>query len=231
MILDGDHNTDGKLSHQDTRRKGSTLVVVCLGLLNTILLLTAVVIGIYCGKVSEESSSIQVKAQALIIEVEQLRIIQSEAIKALKEAEQALKKELKIHQQLKLQLEKNKTVNDGLQRQIETLRMETETLLSNSSIARTSCGRCPPGWFLSYGSCYFHSRSASSPPRNWADSRADCISRGADLAVIPDWDEQLHLFDKMPKLGATELEHMAKFSGYLDWPFRYSNRRHLGVDK
>lgn len=88
------------------------------------------------GKVSEESSSIQVKAQALIIEVEQLRIIQSEAIKALKEAEQALKKELKIHQQLKLQLEKNKTVNDGLQRQIETLRMETETLLSNSSIAR-----------------------------------------------------------------------------------------------
>lgn len=68
--------------------------------------------------------------------MKQLHIMQTEAIKAQEEAQQALEKELRSHQQLKLQLEQNKTLNDGIQRQLETLQFERATLQSNTSDIR-----------------------------------------------------------------------------------------------
>lgn len=56
-----------------------------------------------------------------------------------------------------------------------------------------SCGRCLPGWFLFNTTCYFHSQSLSNPLKNWSDSRDDCISRGANLTVIDNWEEQVSL--------------------------------------
>ncbi|XP_070775848.1 CD209 antigen-like protein E [Enoplosus armatus] len=214
MISNNDNSTDGKSLHHNTERKGSMstvrvgskglplypLVIACLGLLNIILMLTAIVIGIYCGKVSEVSAPHQMTAQALIIEVRQLQIMQTEAIKAEQEAQQALKKELRSHQQLKLQLEQNKTISDDLQGQLETLQLQKTTLQSETSDTLESCGRCLPGWSLFNTSCYFHSKSAPSPLKNWSDSRADCISRGANLTVIDNWEEQLNLFEYLPKL-------------------------------
>ncbi|XP_040916003.1 CD209 antigen-like protein B [Toxotes jaculatrix] len=215
MISNEGYSTAGKSLDDNTRSKGSTCtvrfgsrnlplyphVIVCLGLLNTILLLTAVVIGIYCGKVSEEAAPFHITAQELFTEVKQLQIIQSEVIQAQNKAKQALEKELRSHEHLKLQLERNKTLSDILQRQLETLQVERATLLSNTSDIRESCGRCLPGWFLLNASCYFHGRSsASSPLRNWTESRTDCLSRGADLAVINNWEEQLNLFEHLPKL-------------------------------
>ncbi|XP_031134635.2 CD209 antigen-like protein B isoform X1 [Sander lucioperca] len=213
MILNRDNSKDGKSSQHNTGSKGSIctvrvgsrslplypLVIMCLGLLNTILMLTAIVIGINYGKISKESAPHQITAQALIIEVKQLHIMQTEAIKAQEEAQQALEKELRSHQQLKLQLEQNKTLNDGIQRQLETLQFERATLQSNTSDIRESCGRCWSGWVLLNASCYFHSLSASDPLKNWQDSRADCIRRGADLAVIDNLEEQVNLFEFLPK--------------------------------
>ncbi|XP_038584760.1 CD209 antigen-like protein E [Micropterus salmoides] len=217
MISDDDISTDGKSLHLNIRSKGPMCtvrvgsrrlpvypwVIVCLGLLNTILMLTAIVIGIYCGKVSEVSAPHEITAQTLIIEVKQLQIMQTEASKAQEEAQQALKKELRKHQQLKLQLEQNKTLSDDIQRQLETLQLEKVKLQSDKSDTLESCGRCPPGWFLFNTSCYFHSKSASNPLKNWSDSRADCISRGANLTVIDTWEEQLNLFEYLPKRDAS----------------------------
>ncbi|KAL3049117.1 hypothetical protein OYC64_008573 [Pagothenia borchgrevinki] len=176
------------------------LVIRFLGLLNAILILTAIVIGIYCVKVSEESTPDQITAQGLIIEVKQLQIMQTEAVKAQKEAEQAVEKELRKHQQLKLQLGLNKTLIDSIQRSHEVLQVERATLKSNSSDMRESCGRCQSGWLLLNTSCYFHGKSASNPLKNWQDSRSDCIRRGADLAVINSLEEQVNLFEFLPKM-------------------------------
>lgn len=173
------------------------------------------------GKVSEESAPDQITAQGLIIEVKQLQIMQTEAVKAQKEAEQAVEKELREHQQLKLQLGLNKTLIDSIQRSHEVLKVKRATLKSNSSDIREkllhtffefgikcfpfvwisthfhlltgeSCGRCQSGWLLLNTSCYFHGKSASNPGRqNWQDSRSDCIRRGADLAVINSLEEQV----------------------------------------
>lgn len=62
---------------------------------------------------------------------------------------------------------------------------------SFSSLTEESCGQCPPGWFLVNASCYFHSKSASGAFKNWHDSRADCIARGASLTVIDNLEEQV----------------------------------------
>ncbi|XP_039992792.1 CD209 antigen-like protein C [Xiphias gladius] len=227
MISYEDDSTDGKSSHHNTRSEGSTctvrvgsrslplypLVITCLGLLNTILLLTAVVIGIYCGQVSEESTPDPITTQALIIEVKQLQISQSETIKAQKETTEELEKELRSHQQFKLQLEQNKTLSDSLQRQLEALQVEKATLLSRTSVIRESCGRCLPEWFLVNTSCYFHAKMSSSRLKNWSDSRADCISRGADLAVIDNWEEQVNLFEHLPNLDRSSRPHWSRLGG------------------
>ncbi|XP_023132203.2 CD209 antigen-like protein E isoform X1 [Amphiprion ocellaris] len=215
MISSNDGSTDGKSSHRNTGSKGSPcmvrvgprslpvypLVIACLGLLNAILLLTAVVIGIYCGNVSERSSPYQLTPQTLIEEVKQLQAIQKEAMKSQQEAQQLLEQEIRSHKQVKQQLKQNKSLSDNVQMQVEALRLEKATLQSDSSDTMRSCGRCLPGWFLLNTSCYFHSRSLSLPLKNWTDSRADCISRGADLAVIDNFDEQVNLFEYLPKTG------------------------------
>lgn len=88
------------------------------------------------GTVSEVSDPHLITAQALIIEVKQLQIMQSKAIKDQEGAQQALKNTRGIHQQLKLQLEQNMTLSDGLQRQLETLQLERAVLMSDSSHIR-----------------------------------------------------------------------------------------------
>ncbi|XP_029316583.1 CD209 antigen-like isoform X1 [Cottoperca gobio] len=193
-------NNTGNNGSMCTVRVGSRslplypLVIVCLGLLNTCLMLTAVVIGIYCGKLSEESAPDQITAQVLIIEVKQLQIMLTEASKAQEEFQQALETELRSHQHLKLQLEQNKTIVDGVHRKIEALQVDQATLKSDSSDIRESCGRCLSGWLLFNTSCYFFSFTESSTvKKSWPDSRADCIRRGADLLVIDNLDEQKYV--------------------------------------
>ncbi|KAL6105722.1 uncharacterized protein ACO6RY_07186 [Pungitius sinensis] len=201
MVSNNDDSMDGR-NNGSTRtvRVGSIslpLYPVCLGLLNIILILIGIVIGIYCGKVSGESNPYQITAQALILEVKQIQIMQTEVIKAQEEARHALETELESHRQMKLQLEQAEALSDGVQRQIETLQMEEETLKANSSDILQSCGRCQSGWLLFNTSCYFHSESL--PLKSWHDSREDCLRRGADLAVINNLQEQVNIFEYLPK--------------------------------
>ncbi|KAI3367776.1 hypothetical protein L3Q82_026608 [Scortum barcoo] len=203
MISNNDNITDGKSSQ--TRSKVSVcsgsvctvgsrnlplypLGIVCLGLLNTVLILAAIVIGIYCGKVSEVPVPHEITADALILEVRQLQIMHTEVIKAEEEANLILKKELKSHEQLKLQFEQSKALCDDFQRQLEILQVKRATLQSHTSDILESCGRCPPGWSLFNTSCYFHSPSLY---KSWSSSRDDCVRRGADLTVIDTWEEQV----------------------------------------
>lgn len=176
------------------------LVIASLGLLNAILLLTAVVIGIYCGNVSETSSPHQLTPHTLIEEVKQLQLIQKEVMESQQEAQQLLEQEIESHKQKKQQLKQNNGLSDIVQRQVEALRVEKATLQSDSADILQSCGRCPSGWFLSNTSCYFHSRSSSLRLKTWAESRDDCISRGADLVVIDNFDEQVNLNEYLPKV-------------------------------
>lgn len=46
---------------------------------------------------------------------------------------------------------------------------------------------CNPGWRKYNVSCYF----VLTTNKNWTSSRQDCISRGADLAVINSKEEQV----------------------------------------
>ncbi|KAF3701273.1 C-type lectin domain family 4 member E [Channa argus] len=212
-MISNDYSTDGASLYRSTRSIGSTdmvkvgsrrfslytLVIACLGLLNIVLLITAVAIGIYCGIVSEESTPHQITAQTLFIEVKQLQTLKSEVIKAHEEAKQALQKETRSHQLLKVQLEQNKTLSDTLQGQLEKLLGMRTTLMSNTSDIRESCGQCLSGWVLINSTCYFHAKSSPETLKSWADSKADCISRGARLVVIDNWEEQLNIFENLPK--------------------------------
>ncbi|XP_053290874.1 uncharacterized protein LOC128451126 [Pleuronectes platessa] len=215
MNSNQDDSTGGKPSHRDMRSKGSgstvrlgsrsvpvyPLVTVCLGVLNTILLLTAVVIGIYCGKVDKESAPEQMTTSTLLIEVKQLQFIQSGAVQVQKETEDKLEKAGRSIEQLQRQIERNKTLGDAIQRQLETLHVERATTKSSSSDIRLNCERCPSGWIWLNESCYFHSKSDAGPLKSWANSREDCIRRGGDLAVIEDRVEQVKLDDYLPKLA------------------------------
>nr|XP_020446664.1 CD209 antigen-like protein E isoform X2 [Monopterus albus] len=130
-------------------------------------------------------------ATQLISELNNLRSNHSDVIKAEEEAKKDLERALQNHTLLKMQVEQHETLNDGYQRQIETLRTEKKNLQSNISAFEGSCGKCLSGWILHNSSCYFFSYVESSTVRkNWPDSRADCISHGADLVVIDNPEEQ-----------------------------------------
>ncbi|KAM9341273.1 uncharacterized protein ABDE67_014953 [Symphorus nematophorus] len=168
------------------------LVILCLGLFNVVLLIAAVVIGNNCAKFRE--SSLQVPdpaATQLIDELNYLRSNYSNVIEATEEAKNELARALKNHAQLKVKIEQQKTINDNYHRQSEALQTERINLKSNITALGGSCGRCLPRWILLNSSCYFFSFIESSTlKRNWPDSRADCIRRGADLVVIDNPEEQ-----------------------------------------
>ncbi|CAL8272588.1 unnamed protein product [Merluccius merluccius] len=93
-------------------------LTLCLGVLSAILLLAAVVIGVYYHV-------------HYILELNYLRQNHSDVIKATVEAEKTLKIEAGKNEGIKQQLEKQKGFNDGLQSQIETVRAEKTKLLAD----------------------------------------------------------------------------------------------------
>ncbi|XP_070698760.1 CD209 antigen-like protein 2 [Pempheris klunzingeri] len=202
------------------------LVLLCLGLLNVVLLIVAVVIGINCAKVKEGSIQVSHSAAAqLINELNFLRSNHSDVIKAKEEAKNTLDSAIKNHAQLKVQIEQQKTINENYQKQIEALQAEKSTLQSNISALEGTCGKCLPRWILFNSSCYFFSYTESTTvKKNWAESRADCISRGADLTVIDRQEEQTFVSDAIENkktssnwwdngfwIGITDLETEGKW--------------------
>ncbi|XP_036065752.1 CD209 antigen-like protein E [Oryzias melastigma] len=175
-----------------------SLVIVCLVLLNVILLLTAVVVGINCESITDFPQN-DLMPQVLKTEVEQLRRVMSETAQD-GQTQQDFVKEHMSNQQIKLQLESNKTHNDELQKQLELLQAERAALQSNTSDIVESCGLCMPGWFLSNTSCYFYGKRQFNKGINWTTSREDCIRRGADLAVFDTVEEHIMVFERLPKV-------------------------------
>ncbi|XP_024920596.1 C-type lectin domain family 4 member E-like isoform X2 [Cynoglossus semilaevis] len=153
---------------------------------------------------------------SISIELKELQRIQSEAIKATHDFEEALKNELKNTEQLKLKLEQNKTNSDRFQRQLEDLHLEKATLQSTMSDDHESCGRCQPGWMLLNTTCYWSSKSASLPARSWANSKKDCTGRGGRLVVIDSWEEQVTLFDYMPVVSEGNWWNQGAWIGLTD---------------
>ncbi|KAM9842957.1 C-type lectin domain family 3 member A-like [Aulostomus maculatus] len=167
------------------------LVLLSLNLLNASLLLAAIVIGIYCAKAKEDYLQVPDSAATpLIIERNFLRN-HSEIVKAKVEAEAALARERTNHVQLKLQIKQQKTLSDNLQSQIEILQTQKEKLQSNKTTL---------GWVYVRSSCYYFSSPEPNSKKNWPDSRADCRSRGGDLLVISNLEEQQLLREKTPKV-------------------------------
>ncbi|KAF3701271.1 C-type lectin domain family 4 member M CD209 antigen-like protein 1 [Channa argus] len=140
----------------------------------------------------------------LINELDYLHSNHSDVIEAEEEAKKALERALKHHQQLKEQIEQQKIISDGYMRQIETLRTEKTSLQSNISALEGTCGRCLPGWSIHNTSCYFFSYvQSSTEKKNWPDSRADCISRGSDLVVIDNQEEQEFVSNSIKSVART----------------------------
>ncbi|XP_032356220.1 CD209 antigen-like protein C [Etheostoma spectabile] len=200
-----DFNTNGHSGfHHQTfgqERCGSAFPLhrlVTLGLLNAVLLIAAVVIGIYCSK----SDYLQVPhsdAIPLLFEVDYLRNHSDIIVRAKLDIQTQLVKVRTSHLQLKLQVMQTETLNDHLQRQIETLQTERTNLQYNKTTLEQSCGRCPKGWSLLKSSCYYFSHHVSNSKKNWLDSRANCISQGGDLLVINNLEEQKLISDNFPK--------------------------------
>ncbi|XP_062295864.1 C-type lectin domain family 4 member M-like [Scomber scombrus] len=179
------------------------LVILSLSLLNAVLLIAAVVVGIYCAKANDNYLQIpHSTATDLTIELSYLRN-HSAIIKAKLEAEATLSRERASHMELKLQVKHQNTLTDDLQSQIETLLTEKTSLQSNKSALDESCGRCLPGWNLLKSRCYYFSNPMSSSKKNWPDSRADCISRGGDMIVINNLQEQQLISNNYPKVSSS----------------------------
>ncbi|XP_022606727.1 C-type lectin domain family 4 member G-like isoform X1 [Seriola dumerili] len=176
------------------------LVILSLGLLNAVLLIAAVVTGIYCAK----AKNLQISYSAngpLIAELNRLRN-HSGIIRAKMEAHAALMKEHASHLYLKEQVQQKKTISDGLQLQIEALHTERTELKSNKTNLEGSCSRCQPRWIFLQSSCYFFSNSVYETRKNWLDSRAHCISQGGELVVINNLAEQHLMSDNFRRVSS-----------------------------
>ncbi|KAF7201907.1 C-type lectin domain family 4 member E [Nothobranchius furzeri] len=199
------------------------LVILGLGLLNAALLIAAAVIGIYCAKATDLQISSQA-ATPLILEMKFLRN-HTDIIRAKAEAEAALAKERAGYVQMKLEVKQKGIITDNLMKTIETLQAEKTNLQSNKTVLEENCDRCPPGWQILKNSCYFFSENQALSKKNWFDSRADCISKGGDLLVINNMEEQILVNDNFRRLdrvsiiwwlngfwiGLTDLQHQGKW--------------------
>ncbi|XP_026008243.1 C-type lectin domain family 4 member M-like isoform X2 [Astatotilapia calliptera] len=205
-----DFSTDGhSVSHrQRFRQDGSRpafphhrLVILSLSLLNAVLLIAAVVTGIYCVKAKDFQVS-DSSVSPLLIEMNHLRN-HSGIIKERLEAQAKLVKERTNHVQLKLQVKQLKVENDLLQRQIETLNAAKSNLQTNKTLLEETCGRCPTGWLLLKTSCYYFSHHEINSRKNWTESRQYCINQGGDLLVINNLEEQLLITDNFQKVSSS----------------------------
>uniref|UniRef100_A0A3Q2D532 C-type lectin domain-containing protein n=1 Tax=Cyprinodon variegatus TaxID=28743 RepID=A0A3Q2D532_CYPVA len=61
---------------------------------------------------------------------------------------------------------------------------------------------CPTGWNKFSCSCYFLSTKSGS----WDEGRKDCITRGADLVVINDKEEQVLFANEAAWIGLIDKE-------------------------
>ncbi|XP_073340041.1 uncharacterized protein [Pagrus major] len=188
-----------------TFRKNRT-VLLCLGLLNVVLLIAAVVIGFNCAKVREGPFHVSHPAVTQVLdELNYLRSNHSDVIEAEEAAKNAFERAVKNHAQLKEKIEQQKTINDNYQKQMEELQKEQTNLQSNMTALEGNCGRCLSGWALHNSSCYyFSSIEPSTVTKNWHDSRADCIRRGADLIVIDNEEEQRFVSGSIGDMRGTQ---------------------------
>ncbi|XP_005916854.1 CD209 antigen-like protein E isoform X1 [Haplochromis burtoni] len=209
-----DFSTDGhSVSHRQRFRQGlfadgsrpafphHRLVILSLSLLNAVLLIAAVVTGIYCVKAKDFQVS-DSSVSPLLIEMNHLRN-HSGIIKERLEAQAKLVKERTNHVQLKLQVKQMKVENDLLQRQIETLNAAKSNLQTNKTLLEETCGRCPTGWLLLKTSCYYFSHHEINSRKNWTESRQYCINQGGDLLVISNLEEQLLITDNFQKVSSS----------------------------
>uniref|UniRef100_A0A672FXK4 CD209 antigen-like protein 2 n=1 Tax=Salarias fasciatus TaxID=181472 RepID=A0A672FXK4_SALFA len=189
------------------------LLLLCLGLLNVVLLISAVVIGIKCAQIRQNSLHVSHPAAAqLLNQLHDLHNNHSDVIMAEEDAKRALETAVINHAMLRDQLQQKKIINDGYQKQLEALRTERTTLLSNISALESSCGKCPSGFLHFNTSCYFFSSSESSTvKKNWHDSRTDCINRGSDLIVIDSPEEQAFVSNNIKNMVSGRMSWQSGF--------------------
>lgn len=182
----------GKLGQAGFTWPKTRLLIVFLAVLNTVLLIVAVVIGINCVRAKDSSSQASHSAATqLISELRDLRGNHSDMLEAVEEAKEELRLTIKNYTQITATTKQLRAVNEAYQKQIETLRVERTSLQKNVSSLEGTCGRCPPNWYFRNSSCYYFSCLISpTVKKNWHESRDYCKSRGGDLAVVDNKKEQ-----------------------------------------
>uniref|UniRef100_A0A3P9HC33 C-type lectin domain-containing protein n=2 Tax=Oryzias latipes TaxID=8090 RepID=A0A3P9HC33_ORYLA len=183
----------------------SRMVLVSLGLLNAVLFIIAVVLGVMCARVRDDSS-LKVSHSAalkLISELTDLRSNHSDLIEAEEEAKRLVQMKIQDHVKLKEQIQELTVLNSDYQRQFEALQTDKESLQANITALGETCGRCPPSWIHLNSSCYFFSYTeSSSNQKTWQNSRTDCIRREADLIVIDSPAEQKFVSSTVHSIAA-----------------------------
>lgn len=173
--------------------------IFCLGLLDTTLLIVALTLGMYCAKAKDFKVASDSALAPLILERDFLRN-HSDVFKERRALQAELEKQRRSHMQLQIQLKPLQTITDSLQTHIQALKAEKSQLESNRTALEVSCGRCPVGWIFLKTSCYLYSNNLSNIKKTWPDSRSDCISRGGDLLVINNLEEQKAINNNFPKI-------------------------------
>lgn len=108
------------------------LVSICLGLLNTAMLVVALVLGIYCGKAKDFQQISNEALTPLIIERNFL-LNHTDVIKDRLNAQVALENQRKTNVQLQMQVKQQETITDSLMSQIVTLKAEKANLESSKT--------------------------------------------------------------------------------------------------
>ncbi|KAL0969115.1 hypothetical protein UPYG_G00222780 [Umbra pygmaea] len=166
------------------------LVALILGLLSTLLLVAAIILGVYCYRVSKNQIPQYQNLTQLSSTVQQFRMAHSNEMSANKEAQTKLFGEsMRLDQQEK-ELENQRTNNKVFEEQIVNIRKENTQLQLRITSLAESCGQCLVGWDLLNSTCYYFAISEEFTSRSWEEARKECLRNGADLVVIDSWEEQ-----------------------------------------
>ncbi|KAJ8260444.1 hypothetical protein GJAV_G00182220 [Gymnothorax javanicus] len=160
------------------------LAAVCLGLLCALLLTATLVLCVLYTSLSQNYSLLE-------RDQEELRASNSTMIQERDQLQRdytILKKERNQQETnyTRLKTERDQLQRDNIFKQAVLKKFPLIYQYCPISSQKRECKPCPQGWQLFHSKCYFFSTESKS----WAESRIDCIKRGADLVIIESKEEQ-----------------------------------------
>ncbi|XP_070776810.1 CD209 antigen-like protein 2 [Enoplosus armatus] len=167
------------------------VLTVSLAVLAVILLAVDIGLGVYYGKLTDQTIT------DISSEVAKLQATYNTAIQRRDEVKKQLATVITEQQLTKWELEHQKSRTKYYEKETDKIQIGISTLKSHVPMIKEGCRHCLPGWTFMNSMCYYFAFSDVLSRRSWQNARQFCTKQGGDLAVIDSREKHLSVSELM----------------------------------